>query len=222
MRKLITTALAALAAGGTVLAAVPASAASAAPVRPVTASTHLSGRPDSGGNGNWAADAMTRTLTVRPAGGTSYTATVTDSAGSFATVPGDFVPNQAADPGVKFTQRIDGSFSGHASYSFTASEAPNARLVPRKAAGTAPADTSGWYKLAFPAGTVFGGTGIESNWGWSYSAGCLTISHAGRFSFTSQSWNDFASNNGGQGPGSPAAGSITDFAGRCLPVFFGF
>jgi hypothetical protein len=216
MRKLITSGLAALAImGGTLaLTAVPASAATV-----TTASTHITGRPDSGGSGNWATDAMTRTLTITHGSGTSYTATVTDSRGSFETVRRDFVPNQSADPGQKFSQRIDGTFAGHASYSFTASRAPQAFLVPASAAGSGPADTSDWYRLAFPAGTVFGGTGIENNWGWSYSATCVNPEFGNRFSFASQSWNDFASNNGGQGPGSPAAGSVRDFAGGCEFTF---
>ena len=223
MRNLISGGIAALAMiGGTLaVAAVPASATV---VRPVVAVTHITGRPDSGGNGNWATDFMTRTLTIRSAGGDSYTATATDSGGSFVTGKGDFVPNQTANAGAKFTQAIRGTFSGRASFSFTASKAPNARLVPRIAAGTGPTDTSDWYKLAFPAGTVFGGTGILNNWGWGYTARCVTFSTTtGKFSLATQSWNDFASNNGGQGPGSPAAGQIKDFAGQCLPDFlFGF
>lgn len=212
MRKLITSGIAALAIlGGSLLAAVPASAATT-----VTASTHLTARPDSGGNGDWATDAMTRTLTVTHVSGTSYTAAVADSAGTFETVRGDFVPNQAASPGVRFAQRIDGKFSGHASYSFTASKAPEAFLVPASASGSGPTDTSDWYKLAFPAGTVFGGAGILNNWGWSYGTTCLHQISGDFFTFPMQSWNDFASNGGGQGPGTPPARSITDFSVSCL------
>ena len=222
MHKLVMSGVSALAIAGSALAvsAAPASASAARHVHRtsgVVASTHITGRPDSGGNGDWATDAMTRTISIRHTTGTSYVATLTDSRGTFVTGQGDFVPNQTANPGVKFTQRIGGTFSGTASFSFTATNAPNASLVPRRATGSAPTDTSDWYKLAFPAGTVFGGTGILNNWGWSYSTnqGCLTVSHH-RLTVKRQSWNDFASNNGGQGPGSPAAGQIKDFPRRCL------
>lgn len=222
MHKLVMSGVSALAIAGTALAvsAGPASASAARHVGrsiKVVASTRISGRPDSGGNGDWATDAMTRTISIRHTTGTSYVATLTDSRGTFVTGRGDFVPNQAADPGVKFTQRIGGTFSGTASFSFTASSTPNAFLVPRRATGSGPTDTSDWYKLAFPSGTVFGGTGILNNWGWSYSTnqGCLTLSHH-RLTVQRQSWTDFASNNGGQGPGFPAPGQIKDFARRCV------
>jgi hypothetical protein len=220
MRKLITSGIAALAiAGGTLATAIPASAA---PVPgTVTASTAITGRPDSGGNGNWATDSMTRTLSITRVSGTSYTATATDSAGSFATAPGDFVPNQSASPGVKFTQVIRGTFSGTASFAFTASEAPSATLVPRRATGSGPTDTSDWYKLAFPAGTVFGGAGILGTWGWSYTVQELCVTHRGPviiISSASQVWRDFASNNGGQGPGQPEAGQVADAPPGCMAL----
>jgi hypothetical protein len=217
MRKLIAAAGAAIAILGTALAAAGPASAKVAPrvtSTTVTASTHITGRPDSGGNGNWATDSMTRTLKVTHVSGTSYTATLADSSGTFWTGIGDFVPNQTASPGVKFNQMDAGTFSGSASFSFTASNPPSASLVPGSAKGSGPTDTSDWYKLAFPAGTVFGGTGINDNWGWSYTltAGC-------GFPVTHQSWNDFAGNNGGQGPGTPAAGGITNLPLSC---FFGF
>jgi hypothetical protein len=240
MRKLVMSGVSAMAIAGTTLAvaAAPASASAArpaparpaharpAPTRPaphrpaptkVVASTRITGRPDSGGNGNWATDAMTRTLTIRHLKGQNYVATLADTRGTFVTGRGDFVPNQAADPGVKFTQRIGGTFSGAASFSFTASRTPNANLVPRRATGSGPTDTSDWYKLAFPAGTVFGGTGILNNWGWSYttSQGCRTVSRHHRTTVQPQTWKDFASDNSGQGPGRPAAGQIADFPRNC-------
>src|ERR1700735_2513971 len=225
MRNLISGGIAALALlGGTLAAAAVPASASAAVVRPVGAVTHLSGRPDSGGHGNWDTDTLFRTLTIRSLGGDSYTATATDSGGSFVAGKGDFVPNQTANAGAKFTQAIRGTFHGQASFSFTASKAPNGKLVPRIATGTGPTDTSDWYKLAFPAGTVFGGTGILTHQRRAYSANLVTASPPpGKFSETAQSWNDYATNNGGQGPGTPAAGQIKDFAGQCLDLSgFGF
>jgi hypothetical protein len=225
MHKLVISGVSALAIAGSALAvsAGPASASAARHVGrndKVVASTRITGRPDSGGNGNWATDAMTRTITIRHTSGQNYVATLADSRGTFVTGRGDFVPNQAANPGVKFTQRIGGTFSGTASFSFTATNAPKAFLVPRRATGSGPTDTSDWYKLAFPTGTVFGGTGILNNWGWSYTTtqGCLTVGRHHRITVARQSWKDFASNNGGQGPGSPAAGQIKDFPRRCALI----
>ena len=163
MRKFVTSGLAVLAITGAGLAvsAVPASATTTT----VTASTSITGRPDSGGGGTWATDSMTRTLTITSLGGGAYTAAIADSSGRFATIPGAYVPDQAASPGVKFAEWLTGTFSGHASYSFTASETPSASLVPATATGSRPTDTSDWYKLAFPAGTVFGGTGHREQLG---------------------------------------------------------
>jgi hypothetical protein len=179
------------------------------------ASTQISNRPDSGGNGNWANDAMMRTLTIVPGTDNNYTATVKDTGGTFNTVIGDFVPNQSANTGLKFSQSLAGTFSGGASYSFTANETPNMSLVPTSATGSGPTDTSDWYKLAFPAGTTFGGIGILNNWGWSYSTTETCLVPFVMFQQETQTWTDFASNNGGQGPGTPAAGQIKDFPAGC-------
>lgn len=224
MRKLITAALAAAALAGGVLAASPALAAPAAGT--VTASTSITGRPDSGGAGNtWALDAMTRTLAVTETGASagvySFTATVRDSAGTFAVQAGQLVPNQGTSPGARFgfQRRQSGTFSGGASFSFTATALPSAARVPHSATGSGPTDTSDWYKLAFPAGTTFGGTGIEDNWGWSYTDAEACNSLGGPAVFT-QAWRDFASNDGGQGSGgSPAQGGIVSVPnGSVCPV----
>jgi hypothetical protein len=219
MRKTILSGVAATAIAGCALGLLAGPASASVPARSATviAKTSITGRPDSGGNGNWATDAMTRTLTIRHLRGDSYTAILDDTSGTFVTGRGDFVPNQAAAPGATFTQRITGTFAGSASFSFTASRSPSGALVPPRATGSGPTDTSHWYKLAFPAGTTFGGTGILNDWGWSYqtSQGCLTVSRAG-FAVQHQFWNDFASDNGGQGPGLPAAGHITNFPRSCL------
>jgi hypothetical protein len=221
MRKLTAALGAAIAIiSGAILAAGPASAATT-----VTASTHLTNRADSGGNGDWATDAMTRKLTITHVSGTSYTATVTDSGtfttipGAFTTIPGAFTPNQGgADAGLRIAEILMNSFTGQASYSFTASASPQASLVPASESGTpasGPKTTSLWYEQAFPAGTVFGGTGITT-WGWNYAATAVTFLPGGGFTTCTQKWADTSANDGGQDAG---AGNIT---GACPAGGFSF
>lgn len=216
MRNLITSGLAVLAAAGIMAGTGTAQAATT----PVTASTHLTGRPDSGGNGNWATDAMTRTLAITSLGGGSYTATVTDSGGTFTTIMGAYVPNQGANPGGRFaSRRHSGTFTGTASFSFTASKAPSASLVPASESGAPAAGsdqtTSLWYEQAFPAGTVFGGTGILGSWSWSYTAVDACDSPVRGFFTVSQRWTDAAVNGGGQLPGD---GQVQDLAPSACPA----
>lgn len=173
-----------------------------------TAYTALTDRPDSGGNGNWAYDEMTRQLSITETGPGTYTATVTDVAASFVAIDGAYTPNQGCShcAGETIGGSPSGSFSGGASYSFTADSLPTEAKnlgVPASESG-APGDfaetTSGWYEQAFPAGTVFGGAGI-GNWGWNYSA---TV---GQFPFVSvQTWADTSANGDGQ---LPADGNIS-------------
>lgn len=198
--------------------AVPAASASAAVAPAVTASTQLSNRGDSGGNGNWATDAMTRRLVITQTGQTggirSFSATVTDT-GRFTTIPHAYTPNQGgADLGLKIAELLRGAFTGKASYSFTANASPQASLVPRAESGTpssGPPTTSLWYEQAFPAGTTFGGTGITT-WGWNYTAAVVNFLRSG-FSLCIQKWSDASTNNGGQDANS---GNIT---GTCRSSF---
>jgi hypothetical protein len=215
MRKLTAALGAAMAiTSGAILAAGPASAATT-----VTASTHLTSRADSGGNGDWATDSMTRTLTITHVSGTSYTATVTDSGGSFTTTDGAFTPNQGgADLGLRIAELLTGSFTGKASYSFTASASPQASLVPASESGTpasGPKTTSLWFEQAFPAGTVFGGTGITT-WGWNYTGTAVTFGGGVGFTTCTQKWADLSTNDGGQ---DASAGNIT---GACPAGGFSF
>jgi hypothetical protein len=190
--------------------AVPAAAAAVAPT--VTASTQLSNRADSGGNGDWATDAMTRKLVITQVGQNgstrSFDATVTDT-GRFTTIPRAYSPNQGgADLGLKIAELLEGTFTGQASYTFTANASPRASLVPRAESGTpssGPKTTSLWYEQAFPAGTTFGGTGITT-WGWNYAATAVTPGRGAGFSLCTQKWSDASANNGGQDANS---GNIT-------------
>jgi hypothetical protein len=197
--------------------AVPA--ASAAPSPAVTAKTQLSNRGDGGGNGDWATDAMTRTLTIiqtKQVGSTrTFVATITD-VGHFVTIPHAFTPNQGgADAGLRIAELLPGTFTGKASYSFMANNSPRASLVPRAEIGTpssGPTTTSLWYEQAFPAGTTFSGLGITT-WGWNYAATAVSFDRSGGFSLCTQKWSDASTNNGGQDANS---GNIT---GSCPSRF---
>jgi hypothetical protein len=168
--------------------------------------TSLSDRPDSGGGGAWALDKMTRQLSITEVssgdGTYTYTATVSDSAGSFAAIDGAFTPNQGAPyTGDLIAGTPSGSFTGSASYSFTTDSLPTQVRnlgVPSSESGRAgdfAETTQGWFEQAFPAGTTFGGAGI-GDWGWTYHTSA----------FPSQSWADTSANGGGQ---LPADGNIS-------------
>ena len=166
----------ALVLGGVMAAAlaVPATGASASvavfapPVGPshfgpprnaLTATTSLTNRPDGGGNGNWAIDTVTRTLTITETGHTGavydYTATVSDT-GTFKTITGAFTPNQGGtNHGKKIKGTVQGTMTGTANYSFTASSLPsNARNlgVPTSESGTPvrPADHEPVVRAGLP------------------------------------------------------------------------
>jgi len=168
-----------------ILATTGAASASAATVPaahhvyPLKEVTNLYHRPDSGGNGNWATDAMTRTVIFKYIGRDSaglyhYTAQLSDR-GEFTTIPGAYTPNQGAPyTGDLISGQVNGSMSGKASFEFTSTNPiDNHKLnlgVPRAefgAPGNPEQSTSAWYEQAFRQGTVFGGLGI-GNWGWTY------------------------------------------------------
>jgi hypothetical protein len=187
--------------GGVMVAAlgVPATAASASagvfapppgqnfgpPSNVFTATTSLTNRPDSGGQGNWANDAMTRTLTIKETGYTgsgastvyTYAGTVSDT-GTFKTIPGAFTPNQGGTNHNKtITGIVQGSMSGGGSYTFTATSLPTHERnlgVPDHESGPAtdgsPQTTSLWFEQAFPASTKFGSP-VFDPWSWTYLVG---------------------------------------------------
>lgn len=207
--------------------AAMASASTAAPHAPLTvhARTLLASHPDSGGNGNWANDSMTRDLTITKTGGHpgdySYKATVQD-AGTFRTDRGAYTPNQGAPyTGDKIRGQVSGRLAGAASYSFTASNLPSSGRnagVPGVVRGAVSGDrtTSLWYEQAFPSGTGFGGTGI-GNWSWKYAGPvCKSYKTVIRNHhkvkvpvYTQQHWTDSLTGNAGQ---LKQDGNIT---GRC-------
>jgi hypothetical protein len=194
--------------GAAAALAVTAPAMAAPQASTVTAFTVMNNHGDSGGGGNyWATDKLIRVLVIHRTGGSAgaytFSATVSDS-GSFTTTNGGLTPNQGAPfTGVHITATVPGTFSGGASYSFTASTLPRANLVPTQESGTAtsgPRTTSLWYEQAFPSGTTFSGTGILPTWSWMYTTDCK-VGHV----TTHEHWTD-AAPSGGQ---LPADGNIT-------------
>jgi hypothetical protein len=170
--------------------------------------THLTDRDD-GGNGslnggNWALDDMNRYLTIKLTGVSggvyTYTATIRD-AGQFHAVLGDDTPNQSGSyAGELITNKASGPINGYVNFSFTANSLPTLDshgnlAVPAAINGDADS-TSAWYEIAFPAGTTFGGAGINnSTWTWSYHALVRVGSH-----LVPEHWTDAASNNAGDNP----------------------
>lgn len=192
------------------VAGVPAAFAAPLPPAGFTAVTHVVNNYDDGGNGFWSVDDETRTLTVSvaasqagvPEGDTAFTAAIKDH-GTWNAIAGAFTPNQAgAAAGEKITRSEDGTFTGSASYSFTAPSAdvPSAANVAKYVNDnfTKPAsgpDSAGqWYLQAFTAAQQPAVTGsIGDDWTWAYGDAC-------------QSWTDSAANGDGQGS---ADGNIT-------------
>lgn len=184
--KRILAAAAAVPAVAAALAIPPASAAAHTPAG--LAVSHLANRPDSGSNGNWAYDGISRMLFLyggRPVTPSdcgaaavkcfAFTGLVDDS-GTFRTIRGAYTPNQDV-PGLKIRGQVSGSLRGSARFAFDASAMPDAALVPRRVNG-AQDDTASWYTLAFPHGTTFdAGTTADADinpWSWSYQARCVT------------------------------------------------
>jgi hypothetical protein len=167
-------------------------APSAGPVT-ANASTAVSNRSDSGGHGDWAKDAMIRTVNVTrqtavevsKCGGAAtqcwfYTASITD-AGTFQTVAGALSPRD----GVPISGTVSGTFTGGSKIEFYASsDDPDASLVPPTLTGDVPSTTN-WVKQIFPRISVVSGVQLL-NWSWSYSAPA-----------TCETWVDAYNNNAG-------------------------
>jgi Collagen triple helix repeat (20 copies) len=163
----------------------------------VTASTSVSGRDDSGNNGNWAVDAFVRTVsvtrhsavTVADCGGGAiscyyYTASLADS-GSFTTVAGAKSPNA----GTAVNGIVSGTMTGGSAIEFYASsDAPSASTVPATVTGDSPSTTD-WVEQFFPAGTIFSAPSLL-NWSWTYQS-----------SGTCEQWVDAYNNGDGGQPG---------------------
>lgn len=225
-RVLVAAAVLALTSGMAVAGAVTAHAA--APL--VSASTTITNNPDSGGNGVWADDNFTRTLTISTdatssdcaaltgftaAADACYTASISDS-GNATTVVGAFQPNQGSTTAANQTgDKITGPaeavpFTGTASYQFYAptGDVPSAANVPATVndnftAQTGAASTSQWYLQAFTAaGRANVNTNGLGNWSWKYANSC-------------ESWTDANTNSDGQSTPLADDGNIT---GKVCPA----
>lgn len=190
--KLVTAA--GLGVAGAVLTGGVAMAAPAPAPHVYKAVTQLPQRGDGGDASTWSTDHETRVLTIKQVGAAipgisyQYVATVQDK-GTFKTNTNVLAPNQHAPfAGLKTGHfAINGSMSGQASYSFTTtkpvSNHPNLGVPGYEndhgnyVGSPAVNSTTDWYQQAFPAGTVFGGTGIQNNWKWTYNANVLTGYH---------------------------------------------
>lgn len=189
MNKLFTSAALTIASLATAftLAAAPASA-SVSHFGPtgVVAVTHVTSRPDSGGNGDWANDSFTRTLTIKKLGSTdaancgtgntapcfAFTATLSDGGfgARFTTIPGAYTPNQGVSPGSHLPNHsLTGRMSGTGQFgTFYSTSQPDASLVPHFSAGSAnPSST--WPALAFPATATLESLS-ENTFDYNYSA----------------------------------------------------
>lgn len=202
---------AALAASALVLVGTAPALASAKPAvahhPKVSAETAMTNRPDSGGNGNWANDDFTRTVTIDAQTSASLSncpgstsgecflvagAKLKDTAGTFTTISGAFTPNQGLHPGQHIASVVSGKMSGNGEFpAFYATELPDAHEVPGTNDGAAnPSST--WPELAFPAGTQFYGL-TEPTFSYTYHHGA-------------QQWVDSDTTASGQ---SLTAGDIT-------------
>jgi hypothetical protein len=177
----------------------------------VTATFNLTGRPDSGGNGNWATDDITRTVTITRHGqvastdcGSSaticwfYTESVSDT-GTFTTDAGAFTPNQGgSNAGHMISGVLTGNMTGGGDQEFYADQAAPTVPTVLSYTGTAPTDTTDWYKLFFPASANYGLTAASqapwASWAWAYSTPA-----------TCETWVDGETDNSGQ---SATAGNI--------------
>jgi hypothetical protein len=170
------------------------------------ATSELAYRPDSGGDGTWALDTITRISSIVYEGDSAsgvhqYLAAVSDT-GTFITAAGSYTPNQAgSDKGLTLGDVSTGTMSGVTAYNFTSDNLANSSGPPASVQGIEPTSTSDWYQLWFPAGTTFAGQGELTSgpldWRWSYSL----VDNCGK----TENWTD-ADPSAGQGAGD---GNIT-------------
>jgi hypothetical protein len=157
--------------------------AAPAPTR-VTATTHVTNRPDGGHGGTWAYDNFARTLTVTldspqpasgvPAGDLAYTATITDH-GQFNAIVGAETPNQVV-AGAKIAHSVSGSLNGTYAYTVVAPSTDTLTgVVPATENDNfgAPLVTTGaWPVQAFASPTGVVATG--GAYSWKYATACET------------------------------------------------
>jgi hypothetical protein len=184
------------------------------------ASTTLTNWPDSGGNGNWALDDLTRVSSTLylgdSASGHDYLGSVFDS-GTFTAFPGAYTPNQGVDKGKQIGDSLRGTAYGLWTQEFAASSFVKEQpALTGTINGVGPEATSTWenlffpstakltYKDAVPLPSTVASTGNPLDWQWYYRAGqdnCLKT----------ETWMDTASVQGSATAGGQdsGAGDIT-------------
>jgi hypothetical protein len=187
--RMLAAVLAVLASTALGLAAVPAGASAAATYTAVTA---VSGRPD-GGNGTgtyWAQDAFSRkasltfggAVALSDCGGSTgtghcyaWSGSVTDSAGSFTTIPGIGSPSGR---GPAEAVAITGQMAGwvHSLTFYSSWKSASAALVPaaENDGGNIPGGrhtTTNWLEQFFGAGATFYDVGAAETFWYRYTAG---------------------------------------------------
>ena len=186
IKKIISGGVGVAVTGGTLVAL--ASGASAA--TPVTATTHLTQRPDSGYNSAspWALDNLTRTATITGGDATTlslcataanptptacyaYSGTISDTGTAYATTGATSPGSQ----GIPITGSPTAAVTGTAVVMFdSSSNAPDATLMPAALAGSGSAEqsTGNWVEQFFPEGTSFGSgpqfADSGNYWSWTY------------------------------------------------------
>ncbi len=187
--RMLTAALAAVAATAFGLGAVPAGASTAASY---TASTAVSNRPDSGnGTGTyWADDAFTRKavltfggeVALSHCGGSTgtghcyaWSGSVTDTAGSFTTIAGPGSPNgRGVAEDLAVTGRMSGWVRGITFYSSWKTASAAVMPATENDAGNVPAGrhtTTTWLEQFFGAGATFYDVGAAETFWYRYTAG---------------------------------------------------
>ena len=179
-KSLLTTALLSAGAFAVLTGAAGTAVASAAThPAPTTAVTKITSRLDSGGNGNWATDKFTRTLALTYLGKSKdpahaaapymYSATLTDSNGSFKDIPFAYTPNQGGRDLSKVLKptQVGGPMSGFGDFGlfYSSAKANNPHVFAnegsRSAARRGPQNgeypSSTWPELAFPCWHQFNG-----------------------------------------------------------------
>jgi hypothetical protein len=145
------------------------------------ATSKLTSRPDTGGDGTWATDTIARNSMVvymgspgaLPSGAYYYQAGVADT-GTFITSAGSRTPNQdGTDAGLTLGTALGGTITGGAGYHVSTSKFVSG--APAAAYSGAQPATADWAGLWFPGETSFGEDGIDSTGpdqeDWTYLTG---------------------------------------------------
>jgi hypothetical protein len=189
-----------------------------------TAVTQVRNRPDSGGNGYWANDKFTRTLTLTYQGKTgpaafpyAYTAQVSDK-GTFLDLPGQLTPNQGGHNLGKVLRpvQVAGTMTGSGYYAefFSSVKANSPHSFYNLGVEIAENDhgsvtglnfhpSSTWPAQAFPAGAAFSVPLSEIQFDYVYTVPAYNTTkvvngHQVIVKHAAQTWEDSSWNGAGQ------------------------